>query len=77
MFVDSYKLDICMAKAGVNASNLKSISRGTLKRMKDGENIYPKTIGRLANELGVDVVDLIADKDVYMLRASQTENDEK
>ena len=77
MFVNPYKLETCMANAGVSASDIKSVAHGTLKRMKDGENIYPKTIKRLADELGVDVADLIVDENVYMLRASQPENDEK
>ena len=59
MTISKTKLDICLAKAAINASDLKSVDPRTYWRAASGKELRPKSVGKLAKELGVSVEDLI------------------
>lgn len=62
MKIDTKKLDVLLARQCKSPSDLQGeISRPTLWRIQRGEDVRPKTAGRLANALGVDVTELIGD----------------
>lgn len=59
MKINKEKLILAMADAGKGVRDLESISNGTYYRMIDGEEVYTKTVHRLAKELGIKVADLV------------------
>lgn len=61
MIIDRTKLDVALANAQMKAGDIKSICRDTYDRAIKGSNLNPRTIGRLAEELGVKAEDLIKD----------------
>lgn len=60
MKVNKNCLQIAMAAAEKSAYDIGSISARTYYRAIAGENLKPKTIGRLAKELGVEVSELVS-----------------
>lgn len=61
MKVDNHKLDLLLAERCLSITELrsKSLSPQTLTRIRRGEDVKPKTVGRLAAGLGVPVADII------------------
>lgn len=60
MKVDPQKLDLFLARKCKSLSDLRDgTSPQTLKRIRQGNDVQPKTVGRIANALGVDVADII------------------
>lgn len=59
MKIDKKKLEIAMANAGASSVNITSVCRATYCRAMRGENLMPKTVGKLAKELGVSVTDIV------------------
>ena len=54
------KLEIALARACKNERDLRSsISPQTLRRIRQGEEVKPATVGKLARALNVDVIELI------------------
>ena len=60
MKIDKTKLGIALANAEMSAGDIKSICRDTYDRAIKGANLNPRTVGRLAKELGIKAEDLIA-----------------
>lgn len=61
MQVSTLKLDIQLAKQIKGITDLRSdIAPATLTKIKKGDSVSPKTVGRLAKILNCDVEDLIA-----------------
>ena len=64
MKVDRRKLELAMARACMNSADLPKASglpRPTVQNAIVGKGIRPATLGRIANALGVDPVELIAE----------------
>jgi len=64
MKADSKKLQISMARACMNADDLQKaadVPRSTLSNVLAGKNVRPGTVGRIANTLGVDVTEILAE----------------
>lgn len=65
MKISKTKLDIALARACMNASDLsrKGIGRSAIERAvaSSGRGITPKMAGKIARVLGVDVTDLLED----------------
>lgn len=60
MRIDPKKLELCLARACMPKSNLrKSVSPQVLTKINRGMEIRPKTVGKIALALGVDVTDII------------------
>lgn len=60
MKIDLTKLDIVLARECKTISDLRgSASPQTLARVKRGEEVKPRTIGKIARALGVDVMDIL------------------
>ncbi len=60
MRVDPKKLELYLAKACMSESNLRAgTSPQTLLRIRKGMEVKPKTAGKIALALGVDVIDII------------------
>lgn len=63
MKIDSTRFELALARIGENASCLRNVtSPDTLARIRRGEDVLPKTVGKIARALGVDPAELIADK---------------
>ncbi len=65
MKIDTYKMNECLAKKGFNASDLRGhgIAYNTILRARRGEETTPKTVNKIAQLLGVDVTEILADKE--------------
>ena len=59
MKLDKIKLETAIARAGLNISDLKSVSSGALYRALRGQDINTKTAFKIANELGIDVGEIV------------------
>lgn len=60
MRIDPEKLDLALARKCKTISELrKQVSPQTLVKVRRGEEIKPRTLGRIANALGVDPADII------------------
>ena len=61
MKVNNYKLDVLLARRCMNRRDLRGngASPQTMQRIGKGEDVTPKTAGRIARALGVDVEDII------------------
>lgn len=61
MRVDPKKLELCLARACKSERELREgTSPQTFMRIRQGKDVKPKTVGRIARALGVDVTDIIA-----------------
>lgn len=60
MKIDPKKLDLHLARECKSLSDLRDgTSPQTLKRIRRGEEVQPKTAGRIAKALGCDVADIL------------------
>ena len=60
MKIDTGKLDLFLARQCLSLSDLRDgSSPQTLRRVRRGEEIKPRTVGRIAKALGVDPIDII------------------
>lgn len=63
--IDKGKLDIVLAKRCKNLHELRFIlSASTLSRIRKGNSVETKTVGKLAEALGVDPAELISTEGV-------------
>ena len=64
MKVDSRKLDLALARRRKSLQELRGngLSPQTLTRIRRGEDVKPKSIGTLAEALGVDVSEIIREE---------------
>lgn len=62
MKVSNRKLDLALARKRMNLRDLrgnKIVSQQTLTRIRQGEEVLPKTVGYIASALGVDPKEII------------------
>lgn len=60
MKISTKRLDLMLAKKCLVMSDLKTaVSPQTLKRVRKGEDLLPKTVGKIARAIGVDVSEII------------------
>ena len=62
MKIQRQKLEIAMAQACMNADDLRKAAempRPTLNNAISGRGVSPKTAGRIAHALGIDVTELV------------------
>ncbi|MGM9577843.1 MAG: helix-turn-helix domain-containing protein [Evtepia sp.] len=60
MKIDLKKLDLLLARECKSLSDLRDgSSPQTLKRIRRGEEVQPKTVGRIARALGCDPSDIL------------------
>ena len=60
MKIDSRKLDLILARECKSLSDLRDgSSPQTLRRIRRGEEVQPKTLGRIARALNCDVTDIM------------------
>ena len=60
MKIDPKKLDLLLARECKVLSDLRDgTSPNTLRRIRNGEEVKPRTAGRIARALGVDVTDIL------------------
>jgi len=64
MKIDNRKLDLLLANQCKAITDLRSegLSPQTLTRLRRGEEVKPKTVGKLALSLGVPVEDIINER---------------
>lgn len=61
MKIDTKKLDLLLARRCMSLRDLReSASSQTLTRIRRGENVNPKTLGRIAQALGADPSEITA-----------------
>lgn len=62
MHIDPKKMELYLARACMSETDLRNgTSPQTLLRIRRGMEVKPKTVGRIARALGVDVTDIIQD----------------
>ena len=60
MKIDLNKLDLVLARECKAMSDLRDgVSPQTLTRIRRGEEVKPRTLGRIARALGVDVMEIM------------------
>lgn len=60
MKIDNRKLDLQLARQCKTISDLRSVtSSQTMTRIRQGDNIKPSTLGRIAKALNCDPVDIL------------------
>lgn len=62
MKIDNSKLELAMANACINTNELSqkaSINCSTLTRIKNGKQVQPITVGKIAQALNVQVIEII------------------
>ena len=60
MKIDNRKLELALARKCKSMSDLRDgSSPQTLRRIMNGEEVKPKTVGRIALALGCDVADIL------------------
>lgn len=60
MKIDNQKLDLHLARQCKSLRDLRDgCSSQTLRRIRHGEDVTPKTVGRIAKALGCDPVDIL------------------
>lgn len=60
MKIDTAKLNIQLARQCKSLSDLRDgASPQTLRRIRRGDTVTPRTAGRIAKALGVDVADIL------------------
>ena len=64
MIIDKQKLDLALARKGLNSRDLhdSGIPSSVITSIRRGQNIRPKTAGKLAQALNLDVQQILADK---------------
>ncbi len=63
MKLDLKKVETAMARKCVNVADLKQVaSMTTFQRIRAGHEVKPKTAGSIALALGVDVVELLSER---------------
>ncbi len=63
MKIDNRKLDLHLARQCKVISDLRTVtSSQTLTRIRQGDNIKPATLGRIAKALCVDPMELVEDE---------------
>ena len=66
MRIDKNKLTLALARRCMNLRALREVcgmSPQTLARVNAGEDVLPGTAGKIARALGVDVTELLPDKE--------------
>lgn len=64
MLLDMVKIKLVAARRVLTMEELKKLahlSTGTIRRINTGREVQPKTAGKLAAALGVDVAELLKD----------------
>lgn len=60
MKIDLNRLDLILARECKTMSDLKDgVSPQTLTRIRRGEEVKPRTLGKIARALGVDVTEIM------------------
>ncbi|MGL4547190.1 helix-turn-helix domain-containing protein, partial [Eubacterium aggregans] len=62
MRIDKSKFQIALGKAGLNQTEFSekiSMSRGNLSTIINGKSCQPKTAAKIANGLGMDLLEII------------------
>lgn len=60
MKIDVTKLELAMARNGQPREALRPVvAAGTLARIRQGYDVRPYTVGRIAQALGIDPADII------------------
>lgn len=62
MRIDRKKLELAMARACMNSTELPTVAglpQSTVKNVVVGKNVRPATLGKVARALGVDPADII------------------
>lgn len=60
MKIDNQKLELYLARQCKSLSDLRDGSAPqTLRRIRQGEDVTPKTVGRIAKALGCDPADIL------------------
>jgi len=63
MKINPYKLDVCLARACMTDRRMREyVSSNTMTKIRRGEEIKPRTVGKIARALGVDPAALIEEK---------------
>lgn len=63
MKIDNAKLDMALAKRCVNLRSLRAdMSAQTLSRIRQGADIRPATLGKLARALGCDPSEILKEE---------------
>lgn len=63
MKIDNAKLDMALAKKCINLRSLRAdMSAQTLSRIRQGADVRPATLGKLAKALGVDPADILKEE---------------
>lgn len=56
----SAKLDVCLARQCKSPRDIRdAASQTTLQRIRNGREVTPKTAGRIARALGVDIAEIL------------------
>ena len=66
MKVDRTKLELAMARACMNSADLPAaagLPRPTVQNAIVGKGVRPRTIGRIARALGVDVTEILHEEE--------------
>lgn len=64
MRADRKKIELIMARTGKRRKDLEiNISPSTVQKLITEKEVLPDTIGRLARELGVDVVEILKEEE--------------
>lgn len=60
MRLDASKIDMILARQCKSLTEMRvSTSPKTLRRIREGEDVRPKTAGKIARFLGVDIAEII------------------
>lgn len=64
MRADRKKIELIMARTGKRRKDLEiNISGSTIQKLITEKEVLPDTVGRLARELGVDVVEILKEEE--------------
>lgn len=64
MRADRKKIEIIMARIGKRRKDLEiNIAPSTVQKLITEKEVLPDTVGRLARELGVDVVEILKEEE--------------
>ena len=59
MKINPNKLDLCLARAGMTDRRMREyVSSNTMTRIRRGEEVKPRTVGKIARALGVDPAEI-------------------
>ena len=64
LILDQRKLQICLARKEMNATALRGhgIGCAAITKATNGEAINPKTAGKIASALGVDITEIMKEE---------------